>query len=62
MEEKIVIHGLTSGGYWCSSSKAFRGIIFATLYENNNSAYDDLEDACKQDYCEVVAIYPKQPK
>lgn len=59
MGEKVVIKGVTSGGYWCSSSEEFRGIIFATFYDADGSWYNDLIKAVKKDYCEIVQIYIK---
>lgn len=60
MEPKMVIRGIVSQGFWDADTESFRGIIFATYYENDGSWYSDLVKATKKDWCEVVEIYKEQ--
>lgn len=57
----FVIRGIVSGGYWDNDAKEFRGILFATHYTENDYWYH-LKDAQKEDWCEVIEIYPKIKK
>ena len=59
MKTYFVINSITNGGFWDSNECRFRGILFATKYENQNDRkfLNDLKLASKGSYCIIQQIY-----